>query len=162
MCCFTHSYSQEGNKEERLNIDMYTNENCNLEMVGFFRFDYLITSKYAIGGYFGYESDSGKLPLGDRSTFNFKQYSFGLSNKYYLLGSNVRLRPYLAALLGINKEKNNSYLSSNDSYYNSDKSSFDYGAYAGVQFRVIKRVKLMFEIGYGENSTTNFGISIDL
>ncbi|WP_143525025.1 hypothetical protein [Labilibacter marinus] len=129
-------------------------ETINSELVGYVKFDYEILPKLALGAYIGYRQDK-KSQYGSPLVYDGSKIHFGLNTKYYLLDSNVLLRPYFCGQLGCTYSK----YDLKPEYYDIRSAEIDCGIYAGAQFRIYKSLKAMFEVGYGKNSITNFGIA---
>ncbi len=143
---FCYSQQKEGNKFE---IDLYTSDDAYTHFQCFAQGNYYVSPKFSTGIYIGYDFDND-IGFNRKS----KKYHLGLSNRFYLLKPNVKIKPYASAIVGMN-----TYKITHTQHSDTHDSSWEYGLYGGVRTNISNSFSVFAEAGYGKLGIVHLGIS---
>lgn len=128
---------------------IYGSANVNLNL------NYRISKHFSVGGYFAYMS--GKSVFDSSKGSATPTYFYGLNgyyhiSPYFITNESPKLDVYVKGTVGLSKLKPQAYITG----YPPD---FTWGAYVGVAYYPWKRLGFFGEIGYGNTSIGQLGVS---
>lgn len=123
-------------------------------------YEYGVTDKISVGGFFGYSTASQTLFGTDEIKYNYTL--FGARGSYHFLPDNEKFDWYVGGLLGYNKVSVSMSTSDPATVLLSSSASASavlFGVYAGGKYYITENIGLQAELGYGV-AVANLGLAI--